>query len=77
MIAAIAQGSYGSTEAAKDPEQVALWRKFCVELRDAATAANAGIHAGDPKTTASAMAKLAKSCDDCHAVFHKEADTDK
>ena len=43
-----------------------------MELRDAAVAANRGIHAGDPPATAAAMAKLAASCDDCHAVFHKE-----
>jgi hypothetical protein len=77
VIAAIAVGSVSSTEAAKTPEQVAQWRKFCVELRDAATAANTGIHAGDPAATATAMTKLAKSCDDCHAVFHKETDKDK
>ncbi len=77
VIAAIAVGSISSTEAAKTPAQVAQWRKFCVELRDAATAANAGIHAGDPAATATEMTKLAKSCDDCHAVFHKEKDKDK
>jgi hypothetical protein len=74
VIAAIAQRSYGSTEAAKTPEQVAQWHKLCVELRDAATAVNAGIHAGDPQATATGMTKLAQSCDDCHAVFHKEKD---
>ncbi|MGO8688172.1 MAG: hypothetical protein ACLQLG_00925 [Thermoguttaceae bacterium] len=72
VLAAIGQGSDGSKEAAKTPEQVAQWHKFCLELRDAAVAANRGIHAGDPQATATAMAKLAASCDDCHAVFHKE-----
>ncbi len=77
VIAAIAQGSYGSSEAARTPEQVAQWRKLCEELLDAAKAVNAGIHAGDPKTTATGMTKLAQSCDDCHAVFHKEKDAGK
>ena len=72
VLAAIGQGSDGSKEAAKTPEQVAQWHKFCLELRDAAAAANRGIHAGDPQATAMAMGKLAQSCDDCHAVFHKE-----
>jgi hypothetical protein len=72
VLAAIAQGSDGSKEVAKTPGQVAQWHKFCLELRDAAVAANAAIHAGQPQATATAMGKLAASCDDCHAVFHKE-----
>ena len=51
--------------------------KFCDELRRCGPAANAGIHAGDAKATAAAMTKLNQSCDDCHAVFHKDADKDK
>ncbi len=77
VLAAIALGSSHSTEAAKTPEQVAPWKKFCDELRKAASATNAGIHAGDAKATAAAMTRLNQSCDDCHAVFHKEADKDK
>ena len=80
-IAAIAQGSlYNTQEAkAKTPEQVAQWYAFSVQLRDAAAAVNAGIHAGSAKRTAAGMTRLAQSCDDCHAVFHKAAgkDTDK
>ena len=46
-------------------------------LRDAAAAVNAGIHAGNRKATDKAMGKLAESCDDCHNVFHKEAEKEK
>jgi hypothetical protein len=69
VLAAIAQASDGSKEAAKTPQQVAQWHKFCLELRDGAVAANAAIHAGQPQATAAAMGKLASSCHDCHAVF--------
>ena len=30
-------------------------------------------HAGSAKKTAAGMTRLAQSCDDCHAVFHKAA----
>ena len=72
VLAAIAQGSDGSTRGGQDTAQAAQWHKFCLELRDAAVATNRGIHAGDPQATTTAMAKFAASCDDCHAVFHKE-----
>jgi cytochrome c556 len=71
VIAVIAQGSLPNTEEAKakTPEQVRQWYAFSVELRDAAAAVNAGIHAQDQQATAAAMKKLAQSCENCHAVF--------
>ncbi len=79
VIAVIAQGSLANTEEAKatTPELVAQWQKFSNELRDAAAAVNLGIHAGNRKATDKGMAKLAESCDDCHNVFHKEAEKEK
>jgi hypothetical protein len=75
VIAAIAQGSMSSTEEAKatTPEQIAQWYDFAARLRTAAASVNEGIHAGDAKATSAAMTRLARSCDDCHDVFHKEA----
>jgi hypothetical protein len=73
VIAAIAQGSLANTQEAKTPEQVAQWYAFSSELRETAGAVNAAIHGGDEAATDAAMTRLAKSCDDCHAVFHKAA----
>ena len=72
-IAAIAQGSMADAGAAKNPQEVNQWYAFSAELRDSAGAANAAIHAGNGPAAAEAMQKLAKSCTDCHTVFHPEA----
>ncbi len=73
VIAAIAQGSMADTSAAKKPQEMKQWYGFSAEMRDAAGAANAAIHAGDEPAAAEAMQKLGKSCTDCHTVFHPEA----
>ena len=75
VIAAIAQGSMADTSATKSPDQVTQWYKFSAAMRDNAGALNAAIHKGDQPAAASAMKKLAQSCDDCHAVFHPEANS--
>ena len=77
VIAVIAQGSLPNTQEAKTPQQVAQWYAFSAELRDAAAAVNQGIHAGDSTSTTSAMSRLTKSCNDCHDVFHKDAEKEE
>ncbi len=72
VIAVIAHGSIANASDTEKPDAVAEWEKFCVQMRDAAAAVNAGIRAGDQDATAKAMEALGKSCDDCHAVFHEE-----
>jgi hypothetical protein len=72
-IAAIAQGSMADSGAAKNPQQINQWYGFSAQMRDAAGAVNAAIHAGNEPAAAEAMQKLAKSCTDCHTVFHPEA----
>ena len=72
-IAAIAQGSMADAGAAKNPQEIIQWYGFSAEMRDSAGAANAAIHAGNEPAAAEAMQKLAKSCTDCHTVFHPEA----
>ena len=72
-IAAIAQGSMFDTSAAKNPQEINEWYGFSIQMRDSAGAANAAIHAGNEPAAAEAMQKLAKSCTDCHTVFHPEA----
>jgi cytochrome c556 len=42
-------------------------------MRDSAGALNAAIRKGDETAATAAMEKLAKSCDDCHVVFHQAA----
>ncbi|MBU4272513.1 MAG: cytochrome c [Planctomycetes bacterium] len=74
VIAAIAQGSMADTSEAKDAGQVKQWFEFSVAMRDSAGALNAAIHKGDEPAAAEAMKKLAQSCNDCHAVFHPEAE---
>jgi hypothetical protein len=72
-IAAIGQGSIPDISKAKNADEVRQWYQYMIQMRDAAGAANAAIHAGDEPATAAAMKKLAQSCDDCHKVFHPEA----
>ena len=74
VIAAIAQGSLADTSEAKDAEQATQWYGFSAAMRDAAGAVNAAIHDGDEPAAAAAMEKLNQSCEDCHAVFHPEAE---
>lgn len=70
-LAAIAQTVMADTQAVKDPADLDKWYQDCAEMRDAAGAANAAIHADDQPATAAGMARLAKSCETCHAVFRK------
>jgi hypothetical protein len=72
-IAAIAQGSLADVSAAKNPQQVNQWRAFSIQMRDGAGAVNKAIYAGNESAATDAMKKLAKSCTDCHTVFHPEA----
>jgi len=71
-LAAIAQGSIANSGDTMKPGEVEKWGNFCVQMREAAAAVNAGVHAKDQKATEAAMEKLNQSCDDCHAVFHPE-----
>ena len=71
-IAAIAQGSMADTEAVKKAGDEEKWYKFCAQMRDAAGAVNAAIHAGDQEAADAALKKLTQSCDDCHAVFQPQ-----
>ena len=73
-IAAIAQGTMADASNAKNPQEIKQWYEFSIQMRDAAGEANAAIHAGnEPVAKEAIMKKLAKSCEDCHAVFHPEA----
>ncbi len=73
VIAAIAEVSIYDTSATKSPDQVPKWQEYCIDLRDSAGAANAGIHKGDQAATDKAMTRMIQSCDDCHKVFNPAA----
>ena len=72
-IAAIAQASIADASKAKNAAEVRQWYEYMINMRDAAGAANAAIHAGNEPAAAEAMKKLTQSCDDCHKVFHPAA----
>ncbi len=71
-LAAIAQTALADTHEANRPADVEKWFQYCAEMRDAAGAVNAAVHAGDQQKATEAMLGLTKSCEDCHAVFRKE-----
>lgn len=73
VLAAIAEASLYDSSATKSPDQMPKWQEYCIDLRDAAGAVNAGIHKGDQAATDKAMARMVQSCDDCHKVFHPAA----
>jgi hypothetical protein len=73
VLAAIAQGTIANSGDTKKPDKSAEWTKFCVQMRDAAGAVNASIHAKDQKATEAGIEKMTKACDECHAVFNEEA----
>lgn len=75
-IAAIAQGSMADISEAKDADQVKQWYVYSAAMRDHAGAVNAAIHKADEPAAAEAMKNLAQSCEDCHAVFHKDVKAD-
>jgi hypothetical protein len=70
VLAVVGQGVMVNTKEAKGDDQ--QWYKFSAEMRDAAAETNKAIHAKDEAATEAAVKKLNKSCEDCHAVFHKE-----
>lgn len=74
LLAAIAQGSIPNADESEEPGEVEKWQKYCIEMRNAAGALNAAVRAKDPERALQANARLRKSCDDCHAVFHKTAE---
>lgn len=71
-LAAIAQTVLADTHEAKSPGDEKKWYQYCAEMRDAAGAVNAAVHAGDQQAATAAMVGLTKSCEDCHEVFRKE-----
>jgi hypothetical protein len=78
VLAVIAQASMPHVSDTKYPQEVEKWYSFCVEMRDAAAGVNAAARAKNKAGIEAAVTKLnPHSCDNCHAVFHKEAEKAK
>ena len=83
VVAVIAQGSIANADETDLPDEEEKWQAFCVQMRQAAAGLNAGIRKfgedGEPasfEATMGAMKDLAQSCDDCHAIFHPESESE-
>lgn len=74
-IVAISQASLANADETEAPDKVSEWYKYCVQMRNAAGALNKAAHTKDEQAANAAMEALQKSCEDCHAVFHKTATT--
>lgn len=72
-IAVISEGSLYNVDETDKPNEAEKWYQFCAQMRDAAAALNRAARAKDVKAAEAALKDLAKSCDDCHTVFHPEA----
>jgi len=72
-IAVISQGSLYNVDETDKPGEAEKWYQYCIQMRDAAAALNRAAKAKDAKAADLALKDLAKSCDDCHTVFHPEA----
>lgn len=73
VIAVIGQAALYHSDDTEKPELAEKWYDYCLHMRDAAAEANAAAHRTDKAAVPGVMEKLAKSCDDCHTVFHQEA----
>jgi hypothetical protein len=72
-LAAIAQASLYHSGETEKPQLADQWFKHCIQMREAAAEVNGAAHKTDKAAAREALAKLAKSCDDCHTVFHQAA----
>lgn len=71
-VAVIAQGSIPNLDETIEPEKPDEWKKYNLEMRDAAAALGAAARAVDEEAAKAAFEKLDQSCDDCHVIFHPE-----
>jgi cytochrome c556 len=68
-LAAIAEAASLDPEPARSDQDVAIWRDYCAQMRDAAGEVNAAVHAKDSDRVAAGMKRMTQSCDACHAKF--------
>lgn len=70
-LAAMAQASQFDNEYASAPADAEQWRKFCVEMRNAAGDVNAAVRAQDQARVDAGMTRMLESCEACHAKFRQ------
>jgi len=71
-IAVIAQGTLPNTDETIEPDKPEEWKKYSLQMRDAAAELLAAAEAKDEESAKAAFEKLDQSCHDCHVVFHPE-----
>jgi hypothetical protein len=76
-LAVIAQGAMANVADTRKPAESQKWFAFCIEMREAAAALNASLHAKNQKAVSETMDRLQKSCDECHDVFKPKDDEKK
>jgi hypothetical protein len=74
VLATIAQGSMVLADKTDKPGEAEKWHVFCAQMRDSAARLNAAIRSQDQETARQELKHLTQSCDDCHAIFHPEAE---
>ena len=74
VLAAIAQGSMALADKTEKPSEAEKWYAFCAQMRQAAADLNKAIRDQDQDAATKGVKNLTQSCDDCHAVFHPEAE---
>jgi hypothetical protein len=68
-LAAIAQASLVDDTYAGDEEDLREWQRLCAELRDSAADVYRAVRAKDQARAKDGLARIVKTCDDCHDVF--------
>ncbi|NUQ62391.1 MAG: hypothetical protein HUU20_07875 [Pirellulales bacterium] len=76
LLAAIAQGSMPLADKTDKPAEAEKWYVYCAQMRDAASKLHGLIRKQDQEGANKAVKDLTKTCDDCHAVFHPEAEAE-
>ena len=76
-LAVIAQGAMANVADTRKPTESQKWFAFCIEMREAAAALNASLHAKNKEAVSKTMDRLQKSCDDCHDIFKPKEDEKK
>ncbi|MCE9608396.1 MAG: cytochrome c [Planctomycetia bacterium] len=72
ILTAFAQATIYDTHEVKNPADLPKWYAMAVEMRDATVDLSKSVHGDDEAGFKKAVDRLGKSCDACHAVFHKE-----
>ncbi len=71
-VAVIGQGSIANIDETIEPEKPDEWKKYNLDMRNAAAELLAAARAADEEAAQAAFAKLDQSCNDCHVIFHPE-----